>query len=64
MKKNYNYFSLIMGLIFVGFGIGMFFHPPEPIANMGKYAPMLVGVILLMYGTLRISRALKMLKPK
>lgn len=64
MIKNYGYISLAMGILIVFMGFFFAFNPPEVIANMGGYAPMLIGVILVMYGFLRISMAVKRLTKK
>ncbi|MEZ4687630.1 MAG: hypothetical protein R3B47_16675 [Bacteroidia bacterium] len=64
MIKNYAYISLIMGLLFVGAGFFLAFNPPESIASLGRYAPMLLGVAFVMYGFLRLSIAMKRLNKK
>ena len=66
MEKKYAYFSLIMGLIFIGFGILIPFRPPaifEELKIEGN-ALLIGAVILIMYGTFRITRALKYINKK
>ena len=64
MQKKYAYFSLTMGLIFIGFGILIPFKPPAIFAELGirDYMLLVVAVILILYGTFRITRAMKYIK--
>lgn len=64
MLKNYAYISLVMGLLFVAAGFFVAFKPPEVLAQLGKYGPMLIGVAFVMYGFLRLSIAMKRLNKK
>lgn len=64
MPKYYAYISVIMGAIFVGFGLAMPWYPPQVFLDMGIQGNYLyiIAIVLIMYGTFRISRAMKHIK--
>lgn len=60
--KTLAYVGLFMGSLFVTIGILMpLFFPPiyEPWGNTGNYV---AGVLIVLYGILRLNRAYKVLK--
>ena len=60
MSKTLAYVGLVMGAIFVGFGIMIVFSPPE--VKMIQDNNYLVAFIVFMYGAFRVYRSLRMLK--
>jgi hypothetical protein len=64
--KFAGYTGLIMGALFVTFGILIPFFPPPRFADWGinNGLEYIVGLTLVMYGIFRITRAYKLLKSK
>jgi hypothetical protein len=60
MSKAFAYFGLVMGVIFIGFGILISVSPPDvPVIAQNPY---IVSFIVIMYGLFRIYRSLMLLK--
>ncbi|MEM7038931.1 MAG: hypothetical protein AAF570_18260 [Bacteroidota bacterium] len=59
MSKTFAYLGLVMGAIFVGFGILIVFSPPD--VKMIQENNYLIAFIVLMYGAFRVYRSVRML---
>ncbi|MEM0997811.1 MAG: hypothetical protein AAGN35_12045 [Bacteroidota bacterium] len=60
MPKAFAYLGLVMGAIFIGFGILISVSPPDvPVIAQNPY---IVSFIIIMYGLFRIYRSLMALK--
>jgi uncharacterized membrane protein (DUF2068 family) len=60
MSKAFAYFGLVMGAIFIGFGILIIVYPPDvPVIQQNPY---IISFIVIIYGLFRIYRSLMTLK--
>ena len=60
MSKAFSYFGLVMGSIFIGFGILIIVSPPD--VELIQKNPYIISFIVIIYGLFRIYRSLMALK--
>jgi|GEM_PF-2215489 len=62
MRNLFIYLGIIMGIVFLVFGVLMFIVPPDMLKDWSPTARMIMGIGIIIYGGFRIYRSIKMLK--
>ena len=61
-SKPFAYLGFVMGVIFISFGIAIVVNPPEIFAQSPDWQKYGVGVLIVVYGSMRLWRAKGQLK--
>jgi len=61
MDKIFTYLSLLMGIVFLCMGIGLFILPNTVFADWSPGQRYIMGAVVLLYGGFRLWRARRML---